>query len=732
MEKCDHPGAGRGAERVGHPVEGVGAGASGSEELVNLVDRAKDRDGDDRDQRHAGERPAGAPAEHEREIPCTRGEGDEMLRLIPELKWRDEVQLRGRHRGENADRSDPNANPGPGNEEEPAGDGKGRADGHEVRPRKVDEGFVSRAIFHDTPGMASPKRILGIEGGGTKTEWVLLTGEADECRILRQGVLPASNLRLSSDEELRHLFAVMPHDVSHVGVFLAGCATPEDRVRLGTLATAAWPQARLKVGSDRDSGLATAFRGEDGIAVIAGTGAAIHGRRGAQIEKAGGWGQLLGDRGGGYDLAMQGLRLVLTHYDLNQKITPLAEEILRELGLNRLQDLVGWAMQADKMSVARLAPTIFRAAKNGESEMLATVQSGAGVLAEFTCAVATRLAWPDARVRLIGGLFAHHREYVSLFKYRLSVLVPEATVDVCERSGALGAAWLAASAGVQPTPVQPMNAYHAELASAATEQANPRSTNLDTLSNAELVDLFVSEEDDVARALAGSREALVAGVDLASGALLAGGRLYYFGAGTSGRLGVLDASEIPPTFGTPPELVQGIIAGGAPALQHAVEGAEDQAEAGALAALERGIRAGDVVCGVTASGRTPFVLGALDQARRLGAKVLLLTCNPSRVAAEQAPDVTVALATGPEIITGSTRLKAGTATKVALNLLSTCAMIRLGHVRGNSMVDVGISNEKLRDRGTRLVSSSRGIPYGAARDALERANWNVRACLADG
>ncbi len=579
--------------------------------------------------------------------------------------------------------------------------------------------------------MESPKRILGIEGGGTKTEWVLVTGGADRQKILGQGVLPASNLRLITDEALSQLFSVLPGDATHVGVFLAGCGTNEDRTRLRGLAEKTWLGAALTVGSDRDSGLATAFGEADGIAVIAGTGAAIHGRRGGRVEKAGGWGQLLGDRGGGYDLAMQGLRLVLTHYDLNQKITPLAEDILRTLGLNRLQDLVGWAMQADKMSVARLAPAIFHAAKHGEPEMLATVQGGAGVLAEFTRAVSQRLEFRHAPVKLIGGLFTHYEEYAALFKYRLSILLPEAEVSVCHESGALGAAWLAAKGEGPKAEGGSVELPHdgGSLAIAATEQANPRSVNLEERTTAELVELFTAEEENVARALATCREDLIAAVDLLSDALLAGGRLFYIGAGTSGRLGVLDASEIPPTFGAPPELVQGIIAGGATALHRAVEGAEDQPEAGALAVLERGLRAGDVLCGIAASGRTPFVLGALARARELGARTILLTCNPARQRATAPWDVEIDLPVGPEIITGSTRLKAGTATKVTLNLLSTCAMIRLGRVRGNSMVDLHISNVKLRDRGVRLVSAACGLDYEVARARLERAGWNVRACL---
>ena len=583
--------------------------------------------------------------------------------------------------------------------------------------------------------MESPKRILGIEGGGTKTEWVLLSGEADEQKILSQGTLPASNLRLITDEALARLFAVLPADVTHAGVFLAGCATEEDRARLRGLAERAWPRAVLAVGSDRDSGLATAFGADDGIAVIAGTGAAVHGRRGDRVEKAGGWGQLLGDRGGGYDLAMQGLRLVLTHYDLNQKITPLAGEILRTLALNRLQDLVGWAMQADKMSVARLAPAIFHAAKHGEAEMMATVQAGASVLAEFTRAVAQRLEFPSAPVKLIGGLFTHHEEYAALFKYRLSILLPDAAVSVCAESGALGAAWLAGQvsgfgfqvSGLAAAEVRPPD--HAALADAATEQANPRSVNLEERTTAELVELFTTEEENVARALVACRAELVAAVELVGAALRAGGRLFYIGAGTSGRLGVLDASEIPPTFGAAPEVVQGIIAGGAAALHRAVEGAEDQPAAGAHAVLERGVRAGDVLCGIAASGRTPFVLGALARARETGARTILLTCNPARSRAAQPWDVEIDLPVGPEIITGSTRLKAGTATKAVLNLLSTCAMIRLGRVRGNAMVDLHISNAKLRDRGVRLVRAALALSYAEAQARLERAGWNVRACL---
>jgi N-acetylmuramic acid 6-phosphate etherase len=230
-------------------------------------------------------------------------------------------------------------------------------------------------------------------------------------------------------------------------------------------------------------------------------------------------------------------------------------------------------------------------------------------------------------------------------------------------------------------------------------------------------------------ALAACAEPLQRAVEITTTALGSEGRLFYVGAGTSGRLGVLDASEIPPTFGTTPELVQGIIAGGASALMRAVEAAEDSPEAGEAAIISRGVTASDVVCGIAASGRTPFVLGALQRARALGAKTILVTCNPARRRATQPWDVEIDLPTGPEIVTGSTRLKAGSATKVALNILTTCTMIRLGRVRGGAMVDVRASNAKLRDRATRMVQKALNCDATKARALLTQNGWNVRRAL---
>jgi N-acetylmuramic acid 6-phosphate etherase len=243
-----------------------------------------------------------------------------------------------------------------------------------------------------------------------------------------------------------------------------------------------------------------------------------------------------------------------------------------------------------------------------------------------------------------------------------------------------------------------------------------------------LVKLFVEEEKFVGQALSAAAEALARAIELVAESLRKGGRLFYVGAGTSGRLGALDASEIPPTFGASPELVQGIIAGGVTALHRSVEGAEDEGSNGALAIDRRGIKNVDVVIGITASGRTPFVLGALERAKSLGAKTVLLTCNPAREKNVNI-DLAIDLAVGPEILTGSTRLKAGTATKIALNIISTGAMIGLGKVKGNLMIDLNTTSTKLRDRATRMVAELTESDYNSARAKLEESGWDLRAVL---
>jgi N-acetylmuramic acid 6-phosphate etherase len=262
-----------------------------------------------------------------------------------------------------------------------------------------------------------------------------------------------------------------------------------------------------------------------------------------------------------------------------------------------------------------------------------------------------------------------------------------------------------------------------------TEQRNPRTARIDEASSLEIVDLLNAEDASVAAAVRRTREQIAAAIDLAVAAFRAGGRLVYIGAGTSGRLGVLDASECPPTFGTKPEMVVGIIAGGLGALVRSVEGAEDDVNAGAQAMDQANVTARDLVIGIAASGTTPYVRAALGRAQTIGAKTGLVTCSAPPKLLVDTCDVVMLAEVGPEALTGSTRMKAGTATKLILNTVTTGAMIRLGKVYGNLMVDLMALSDKLRDRGERIVMECCGVDREAARAAITGAQGSVKVAI---
>jgi len=267
-----------------------------------------------------------------------------------------------------------------------------------------------------------------------------------------------------------------------------------------------------------------------------------------------------------------------------------------------------------------------------------------------------------------------------------------------------------------------------EFASLATEQRNPRTRDLDVLDVPGILERIAAEDRLVPEAVARELPHIARLVELVVASLRAGGRLFYVGAGTSGRLGVLDAAECPPTFGTDPEMVQGIIAGGPEALVRPVEGAEDGADAGARALAERGVGPRDTVIGLAASRRTPFVVGALARARELGARTGYVTCTPRE---EFTLDVDVAVCpeVGPEVLMGSTRMKSGTAQKLVLNMITTAAFVRLGKVYENMMVDLVATSEKLLERSRRTVMTAAGAGYDEAAGALSAAGGSVKTAI---
>ena len=574
---------------------------------------------------------------------------------------------------------------------------------------------------------------LGIEGGGTKTTWCLVGGDG---AVLADGTLGCGNVAVMDDGELRALFqeiaGALPNPPEAIGAGMAGVVNSSAAARVKALLAGAFPAVRtIVVEHDARSGFLAAQPSGRGILAIAGTGSFVLGCSGEGWVRADGWGHVAGDTGSAYSLAESGLRAVFRQFDETGEVPALGSALLAATCLNSLEDLSGWVTQnaASKKSVAGLARTVVEAGEAGCPLALACIRETAGSLVRSVAGVAHRLGMEHPSVALSGGLLVNAALYRNEFSRQLVKRLAPSEIRVSTTPGASGAARLAGAViAPQPVAAPPI----ADVRSSNTEQRNPRTRNLEQRTVPELVDLFLGESERVGPALRAVAPQLVSATGLIVAALQNGGRIFYIGAGTSGRLGVLDASEIPPTFGTPPALVQGIMAGGLPALALGVEDIEDDATAGAQAMRQRGVNAGDVVVGIAASGRTPFVIAGLDEARRRGAKTVFLTCNPHRPAMAAPPDVAVDIPTGPEFLTGSTRLAAGTATKIALNLLSTLAMVRLGKVRDNLMIDVKATNAKLRDRATRIVMELTGWDESKAGTALAKHGWNIRSALASG
>ncbi len=552
---------------------------------------------------------------------------------------------------------------------------------------------------------------LGIEGGGTKT--VALTSDG------RRRTFGPLNLKLATDRQI--LIILRQFKPTRAAICLAGCRTEADRQRLRQLAHRAWPKAQnVFVGNDLDSGLAAAFGDRPGILVISGTGSVVIGRNAAgKTVRAGGWGHLLGDHGSGYWIAMTGLRAAVREYDRHSRFDA---RVLRRLCLNSPDQLIEWIQRASKDEVAGLAGEFI-------DDNAGLMLQAASFLAQDCHAVASKLGMEKPSVVLAGGVLKNHPKLAILVSNRIRTMLPGSKITVLRRDTVEAALRLAPRlvtlSEAKGLSRSQRKAEILRLAQndrvALTEQRNPRTLDLDHRSISQLIDTMLAEESRVIPAIRKNKRAIERCISAIVASFKRGGRLFYVGAGTSGRLGVLDASECPPTFSTDPEMVQAIIAGGVPALHSAVEAAEDDPLAGAEAVRMRGVTGKDVVVGIAASGRTPFVLGALAEAKRAGAKTFLLSFAGKTDS--------LGFDTGPEVITGSTRLKAGTTTKLVLNMLTTIPMIRIGKVVSNLMVDVKPTNEKLRARACRIVATLRGCSVDEARRRLTAARWSIRVAI---
>jgi N-acetylmuramic acid 6-phosphate etherase len=482
------------------------------------------------------------------------------------------------------------------------------------------------------------------------------------------------------------------------------------------------------------------------VLVLSGTGSCCFGRtKDGKAIRYGGWGHLLGDKGSGYEIGLRALKAVVHYLDRDGKLSLLGQSILQSLVLNDPDALIDWSRAATKPEIAQVAVKVFEAAAKGDKIAKDVLEAAAENLANDGVSCALRLVPAKSPVEFVfsGSVLLKQARFAAQVRAKLLKLWPNATVTSSKRESIWGTIELAEEHfGAHRRPSRqtvPIIVRKSEIDSIAfptstalspTEQRNPRSLNLDKLPLRKAIELMIDEDKKIPTALAKETKNIEKAINLIINSFKCGGRLFYVGAGTSGRLGVLDASECPPTFRVPPEKVQGIIAGGQGAIWRSVEGAEDDALSGAEAIHFRGVNKRDVVIGIATSGRTPFVWGALNAARKSGAKTVFLCFNPHlQIAAAGRPDVVICADVGPEVLTGSTRLKAGTATKLVLNMFTTLSMVRIGKVISNLMVDMNASNKKLRERAVRIVQAITGKDSAAALTALEKSRWIVKdAC----
>jgi len=604
---------------------------------------------------------------------------------------------------------------------------------------------------------------LGIEGGGTRT--VALLVDSDGQLRDRREFGPGNFKLLTPPQLFRHLRTISKSfpKPDAVAIGLAGARGEAEwgqireaagRVWTGVpchathdletaIAAAEIPVAR---GSRRTSGPSTGHLPPSAprILILSGTGSCCYGLApDGRAARFGGWGHLLGDKGSGYEIGLRALKAAVFYHDRDGTWSDLGRRILSTLLLNEPGDLIAWAQNATKKDIASLAAGVFAAASRRDAIARDILEGAASSLARDGAACARKLVKPGAPATFIlaGGVLTQQPRFAREVSRELASHWPGATVTTLRHEGAWGAVALAerkfkglrseSRAGRrEPASTRNETGHGTPDPTPLTESRNPRSRHLDRLPVARAIELMLAEDAEILAALRTERAGIERAVRRIAAAFERGGRLFYVGAGTSGRLGVLDASECPPTFRSPPDMVQGVVAGGQQALWRAVEGAEDDAGAGARAMEFRGAGARDVVVGIAASGTTPFVHGALGAAKRRGAFTILLCFNPAMTARRPRPaDLVIAPAVGPEVLTGSTRLKAGTATKLVLNIFTTLAMVRIGKVAGNLMVDLNPSNVKLRDRAVRIVSELTGADATRARQSLERSGWVVKKAL---
>ena len=594
--------------------------------------------------------------------------------------------------------------------------------------------------------------ILGIEAGGTRTSvsWRnILNGNTSHL------VLGPGNFHLTSNRQWKEYFAAIQRkfpNVISIGLAVAGARNSDQHKLMAGLIHSFYPGVPCRVSHDLESAWLTPGPVPAGalrMICISGTGSCCYGvdSQGSEI-RAGGWGHFLGDEGSGYHIGLSFLRSLTRAMDTGCNVPhQLVDKITNHLQLDNWNALISWLPTAGKDNIADLASICINSAQEGHEISLGVIHSAARDLAGTAHACQLKMGISSAdtpsdtlEVYITGGIFKSSPEFTRKFTESFSSLCGVShqviNLDKPTIEGALAMASRALTdeeyrTGPEEVGMTPPVAVPEldGLVQSPTEMRNPLSKNLSELSTNQAIHLFLDEDVKIPECIRLHAEAIGRVTDRIADAFKVGGRLIYAGAGTSGRLGVLDASECPPTFRSDPDMVQGIIAGGPGAMFKAVEGAEDSVSLGISSIQDINLTNKDVVVGIAASGRTPFVWGALHETRQRGAFSVLLTFNPSLVIApDSRPDEMIAVDVGPELLTGSTRLKSGTATKLILNLFTTLAMVRIGKVVQNLMVDLHPSNDKLRKRAIRILRdlSDGRISEASCQAALEKNNWVIK------
>ena len=579
----------------------------------------------------------------------------------------------------------------------------------------------------DTPGSDI---VLAFEGGATHTKAGVVvggtaqaTGEGGPCNPIAYGISASVRGLIAAGEAALASWGGPRPSVGAVGS--AGAVNIAQKRALGEAICHHFRLVRAIVATDLHPLLLANAWDTPGVLAIAGTGSNVLARDAAgRMVQVGGRGTLLGDDGSGYRIATEALRRAARAVDGWGPATALAEALPRIAGLPDFDALIPWGASASKRDIAALCQAVFQCAEAGDAVALCCIDDEAGLLARQVQAAIRQVGESASNLRCVygvGGLFDRYNLFVSVFNKHMSEYGIAFAPPIV--AGPAAVAVLARLAEVPDWAV----AVGSDAAESlpGTEQASDGPA-LDSLDAAGIVRVMLAAEAGVAACLARCEGRIAALTARAAEAIGAGGRLLYFGAGTSGRLGVLDASECWPTFGVGEETITAFIAGGDQALRHSVEGAEDDAEAGRTEVAKAVVSDKDLVIGIAASGRTPFVAGALAEATARGAATGLIACvdGPAITA-----DIVVALDTGPEALPGSTRLKAGTATKIALNAISTGAMALVGRVFEGRMVAMPPTNAKLRQRAARIVAELAGIGVDEAVTTLHTTNGDIRTAI---